>query len=80
MPLETVLAIIISVAAVGHVATHGEASGLHSKSSVTVETAPLDRDTSECIAEAKESFDYASAADGEDLVGHIETECYTDAD
>ena len=79
MALETVFAIIISVAAVGHVASHGEASGIHSAAK-TEQVAPLDRDTSECIAEAKESFDYASVSDGEDLVGHIETECYQDDD
>lgn len=78
MPLEMVLIIIMGVATAGHISAP-EHSGIHSAAK-TEQVAPLDRDTSECIAEAKESFDYASAADGEDLVGHIETECYKDAD
>lgn len=66
MALETVFIIIISTAAIGHVAR--ETSDLHYARDVRSES------ISQCIAEVKSAFDFENR-DAEELVGDIET-CY----
>lgn len=85
MALETVFAIIISVAAVGHVASHGEASGIHSAAETPHTLRMADKAekvkddiTTICIAKTKENFDYANR-EAEELIGEIE-ECYEKAE
>lgn len=70
MALETVFIIIISTAAIGHVAR--ESSDIHYARDTRAEL------VSECISEVKAAFDFENR-DAEELVGDIET-CYTDDD
>lgn len=79
MPLEMVLIIIMGVATAGHISAP-EHSGIHSVQTEREYEEDFDAEVlRQCIAEAKESFEYGER-DSEELVGHIETECYTDAD
>lgn len=66
MALETVFIIIISTAAIGHVAR--ESSDLHYTRDTRTE------EVTDCIAEVKAAFDFENR-DAEELVGDIET-CY----
>ncbi len=66
MALETVFIIIISTAAIGHVAR--ESSDIHYTRDPRAEL------VSDCIAEVKAAFDFENR-DAEELVGDIET-CY----